>query len=351
MILLQYKNIFAFALLLTNFPLYAEKKNDGVDCKDCKDEKSEKTINAVTGSPEAAKPKIKKEPPKDKNDVIPEAKVSSIRKFKPFNNIYEELAFFERIRNEHEAYGQPKSVVRYKKNEYGQSLVEQRSGRKRLYDHNIFLRAIFSEQLEVSTTGNLYQQFEKCLFFDIGSAILSEEGAVTVRDIYEDKKIANNLVIVASDVNDISNKKTRYIEIYRKKTKKLPFPVVEIAMTMQTQTDFLKPIEKFLNDDLDGVILRSANSGPDLYYTKKHVIKHLTAAGLAFFDKNLIYFFNKFILYKPESGEHFVILGEIDASVGTNHRKATWEDVDWDTRTFHEAIKINPFHLRYREEN
>ncbi|MDH4359107.1 MAG: hypothetical protein OEV37_04250, partial [Candidatus Berkelbacteria bacterium] len=69
MILLQYKNIFAFALLLTNFPLYAEKKNDGVDCKDCKDEKSEKTINAVTGSPEAAKPKIKKEPPKDKNDV------------------------------------------------------------------------------------------------------------------------------------------------------------------------------------------------------------------------------------------------------------------------------------------
>ncbi|MBX3722145.1 MAG: hypothetical protein KF713_09935 [Turneriella sp.] len=265
-----------------------------------------------------------------------------------FFNPYENEAFMRHIADEHKKFGTANRVKKYKKKKFGNSIIEQRSGRQRLYDHNIFLRALYAGELSVAGT-NLKDDFEGALFFDIGSAILFGDGADTVRDLYEDKKVAPHLKIVASDINDAAQKKTRYVDIYRKTGEKLPFPVVEIAMMMKKPAHFQDPVKPFLTDSTAGVILRSANAGPDLYYESEEVQTHLRSAIAAFYERHMIYFFNKYILYKPRERESFVILGEIDPDVGINHRVPTWEDIDWATRTFREAVRPNPQYLDYQK--
>ncbi|MBL8033354.1 MAG: hypothetical protein JNJ69_06630 [Leptospiraceae bacterium] len=262
-------------------------------------------------------------------------------------NPYEAEAFYAHMDEEHERFGTPARAKKYKKKKYGNSSVEQRSGRRRLYDHNLFLRALFAGQLVSEAHGNLQQQFADGLFLDIGSAILYGEGAATVRDLYEDKKIQPHLLIIASDINDRGNKKTMYIDQYRKSGRQLPFPVVEVAMLMQKPEDFTTPLKFFLASRQGGIILRSANAGPDLYYDRKRIQTHLRAAIAAFHDRNVLYFFNKFILYKPENRIDFSIIGEIDAEVGINHRETPWEDIDWSKRTFKEGIRLNQQHVQY----
>jgi len=264
---------------------------------------------------------------------------------RPFLNLYESAAFFTHMDEEHRRFGTAPRVKKYKKKKYGNSSIEQRSGRKRLYDHNIFLRALFAGELAVEPYGNLQPQFEDGLFLDIGSAILFGEGANTVRDLYEDEQIQPHLLIVASDINDRSSKKTMYIERYRKSGKKLPFPVVEVSMLMVRPEHFMHPIKLFQPARTGGLIFRSANAGPDLYYDREQVHAHLCALIGAFPDKNVLYLFNKFILYKPESRLDFVIIGEIDESVGINHRETTWEDINWSQRSLKEAIRANLQHL------
>lgn len=266
---------------------------------------------------------------------------------KPITNPYEYSAFLANVESEHKKFGLASLAKSYKKKKYGNSLVEQRSGRKRLYDHNIFLRALLSGRLNSDTHGNLQGQFEGGVFLDIGSAILFGEGADTVRDIYEDKEIQPKLTIVASDINDPGSKKTMYVNIYRESGSPLPFPVVEIAMMMDKPEHFTTPIQEYLKSGA-GVIIRSANAGPDLYYDKKQVQKHLRAAIQAFYDRPLIYLFNKYILYKPRKRNNFLIVGEIDDQVGTNHRSSTWETIDWSTRTFEEAVRLNQQHLAFQ---
>ena len=265
-----------------------------------------------------------------------------------FYNPYENDAFVLHIAEEHKKFGTANRVKKYKKRKFGNTLIEQRSGRRRLYDHNIFLRSVFEGKLVAEGTTNLKDQFEGALFLDIGSALLYGDGADTVRDLFEDKRVNPHLTIVASDINDATNKKNRYVDIYRKSGQKLPFPVVEVAMMMEKPEHFKGPVASYLTDTTAAVILRSANAGPDLYYETREVQRHLRAAVAAFYGKHLLYFFNKYILYKPKERESFVILGEIDPEVGINHRVATWEDVDWETRTFNEAIRLNPQYAEYR---
>lgn len=255
-------------------------------------------------------------------------------------NPYESKIFIENCQQEYEKYGNPKRENFYKIKKFRGSIVEQRSGRKRLYDHNIFLRSLFTGTVTFNGE-SLDKKFNGALFLDIGSAILFGEGAVTVRDLFEDEAIRPHLTIVASDVNDEENKKNRYIDIYRSQKKKLPFPVVEIKQKMLSKQDFLLPLRPYLKDETQAIILRSANSGPDLYYTVPQVLLHLRTATAAFFECDLLYLFNKYILYKPKSALGFIILGEIDPEVGINHRNPLWEDIDWDKRTFNEAIRLN----------
>lgn len=274
--------------------------------------------------------------------VIP---VKHPRVTRPFLNLYESTAFFAHMDEEHQRFGTAPRVKKYKKKKYGNSSVEQRSGRKRLYDHNIFLRSLFAGELAIEPFGNLQPQFQDGIFLDIGSAILFDEGANTVRDLYEDEKIQRNLLIVASDINDKANKKTMYIDQYRRSGKKLPFPVVEVPLLMVKPEHFINPIKLFLPAHTGGLIFRSANAGPDLYYNREQVHAHLCALISAFPDKNILYLFNKFILYKPENRLDFIILGEIDETVGINHRETVWEDIDWSKRTLKEAIRENHQHL------
>ena len=273
--------------------------------------------------------------------------VAPRKKVRPFLNPYESAVFFAHIEDEHKRFGTASRAKRYKKTKYGNSSVEQRSGRYRLYDHNIFLRHVFAGSIENDVYGNLQPQFDDGLFLDIGSAILYGEGADTVRDLYEDNKIQPHLMIIASDINDKSSKRTMYIDRFRQSGKKLPFPVVEIPMQMVKPAHFVSPLKLFLPTRKGGIILRSANAGPDLYYDKHQVYEHLCAALSAFHDRPLLYLFNKFILYKGEGRADFIILGEIDETVGINHRETTWQDIDWSHRTFKEAIRLNPQYLQY----
>lgn len=258
-----------------------------------------------------------------------------------FANLYEEKIFYERMANEHAKYGKPINLRHAKKKKFRGAFIEQRSGRKRLYDHNLFLRSLYAGKLDLREYGKLSDQFEGAVFLDIGSAILSEEGAATVRDLFEDKNVSSHLTLVASDINDKTSPKHRYVDIYRRQKKQLPFDVVEISPLMTDPAKFTRPLESHLSDAARPVMLRSANSGPDLYYDAKQLKKHLLAALDAFSNRNLIYFFNKFILYKPKAASYFMMIGEIDESVGTNHKETTWEDIDWSKRKFDEGIFLN----------
>lgn len=266
---------------------------------------------------------------------------------KPLLNPYESAAFFEHQAAEHKRFGIPRYAKRQKKKKYGNSVVMQRSGRKRLYDHNILLRALFAGHLHSAAYGDLAEQFTGGIFFDLGSTILFGEGAETVRDLHEDEKIRSNLTIIASDINDPAGKKSRFVDLYRESDEQLPFPVVEIPRLMDRPEHFSRPLRLFLGNG-NGIILRSANSGPDLYYDTNQVNRHLRAAIQAFPERSILYLFNKFILYKPAERLDFMLIGEIDANVGTNHKQPVWEEIDWSKRTFAEAVRLNAQHVVYR---
>lgn len=270
------------------------------------------------------------------------------RHLQPLLNAYEASAFFDHQGSEHRRFGIPRYAKFQKKKKFGNSVVLQRSGRKRLYDHNILLRALFAGQLHSEVYGNLSEQFTGGIFFDLGSAILFGEGAETVRDLHEDEAIRPHLTIIASDINDTSDKNTMFIDAYRKSNKQLPFPVVEIPTLMDKPEHFAQALRLFLRNKETGIILRSANSGPDLYYDTNQVKRHLRAAIEAFSDRNVLYLFNKFILYKPANRLDFLLIGEIDEKVGTNHKQPAWEAIDWSKRTFAEAVRLNTQHVTFR---
>ncbi len=248
-----------------------------------------------------------------------------------------------------QAFGGQKNIDHYNSTPLQETMFMQRSGRRRLFDHNILLRALYAGKVEHKDQGPLGKLFEKAVFIDIGSAILFGEGAPTVRDIYDDALVAGHLsLVVATDIDDPSSEKTRYVTIYRKKNN-LPFPVLEIDMRMvyaSQFSDLLQKAEPGVPAPSSPVIFRTANSGPDLFYSSVDMRRHLRAAAQSCKDRNVIYLFSKFVLFKPSGLLAYQLIGEIDPSVGIYHSADVWLNINWATRTIQQAFYPNKKYLR-----
>lgn len=250
---------------------------------------------------------------------------------------------FDRLKKRESWWGQPRYKKMDQKRKFGNSVIEQRSARMRLYDHNIFLRAVFAGKVEHKKFGSLKDMFQDAVFFDIGSAIMMFEGAPTVRDIYEDPDVMGNLkTVVASDINDPKSSKNRYVDDYYERIKKVPsykfpFPVVEIPMAIDSVQKYHELTERFSKNDTP-YIFRGANSGPDLYYDMKTTYNHLKNMSIAYADRNVMYFFNSLVLFKHKSMSRFQIIGVINPRVGFAHRGNPWRYIRWDRRKVTEAF-------------
>lgn len=248
-----------------------------------------------------------------------------------------------------QTFGGQKNIDHYNTTPLQETMFMQRSGRRRLYDHNILLRAVYSGKVMHAEHGSLGRLFEKAVFIDIGSAILFGEGAPTVRDIYDDPLVAGHLSgVVATDIDDPSSEKTRYVTIYRKKNN-LPFPVLEIDMRMVHTAQFNDLLEKAEPPALgttSPVIFRTANAGPDLFYSSVDMRRHLRAAAESCKDRNVIYLFSKFVLFKAAGRVSYQMIGEIDPSVGIYHSADVWLNINWATRTIQQAFFPNKKYLR-----
>lgn len=218
--------------------------------------------------------------------------------------------------------------------------IMQRSGRKRLYDHNIILRAMYSNQVIHVKDGSLGPIFEDAIFVDIGSAILNGEGAPTCRDLYEDENVFPFLHrLVATDINDSAS---RYVDIYFKSNNNLPFPVRPVALEL----DSVEKMQDMVRDRKHPLMLRSANSGPDLYYSPELLSRHFKAVVDYAAGRPLLYFFGRFILYKSKNLNTFEIIGEMDRDIGFNHRSSGWLKIDWTKRTVGQAVLVREDRLR-----
>ncbi len=250
---------------------------------------------------------------------------------------------FDQLKKKESWWGKPQFKKMDQKRKFGNSVIEQRSGRMRLYDHNIFLRGVFAATVEHKEFGSLDSLFKNGIFFDIGSAIIMFEGAPTVRDVYEDPWVMEHLkTVIASDINDKSSRENAYMDRYHDRIKKvpsyrLPFPVVEIPMAIDTPEKFQQLTEKYSLADTP-MIFRGANSGPDLYYSAETTQKHLSAMIIAYADRNVLYFFNSLVLFKHKSQNNFQIIGIINPSVGFAHRGEPWVTIPWEDRKLTEAF-------------
>lgn len=236
-------------------------------------------------------------------------------------------------------FGAPEHIQRYNQLFTGNTLLMQRSGRKRLFDHNIFLRAVFRGQIRLADGSSPGEKLAGASFVDIGSGILYGDGAPTVRDIFEDDLLRPHLSrIVATDIEDTSNPQSQYISQYRKSAAPLPFPVEEVPMTLDSSAEW----EHFLARCMKGapgkaLILRAVNTGPDLFYEETEIRSHFAALAGAAREMNIVYLFSKFVLWKPAGGRHFQVLGEMD-SIGTVHGYDAWLFVNWNARTIQQAF-------------
>jgi hypothetical protein len=245
---------------------------------------------------------------------------------------------FEHWKREKYYFGQKKHQKKYMKKKLANTVLMQRSSRKRLYDHNIFLRGLLSGKVYHKKEGNLSLRFVNALFVDIGSAVIFMEGAPTVRDIYEDVFLRKNLSqIIATDINDRRTKGNNYIDIYRKKRKPLPFPVEEIPMCLDTERKIAALTAKYLKSD-EAVIFRSASSGPDLYYDRNGVKNHLKAIIGALCNRDVLYLFNKYVFFKSADSLSFEVIGVIDPRIGFDHRKIRWHKINWKKRKLRESF-------------
>lgn len=252
-------------------------------------------------------------------------------------------AFWSQQKREHASYGSPKLVKRSKTVKLGENLVEQRSDRMRLYDHNIFLKGMYAGKVIYKNDSfALGNAFRKATFIDIGSAILQGDGAPTVRDIAEDTQLMQDLgIIVATDINDTSSQETRYMEIARASGRQYPFLIREIPMSINSPGLVQNLLVGVMPAENTALIVRGCNSGPDLWYSTQDVELHLKAIATVMAKRDVFYFFGRFILYKPMGELSYKIIGEIDRRVGLNHEKSTWRDVKWKKRRLNEAFIPN----------
>lgn len=261
----------------------------------------------------------------------------------PFASLEEERLVLEFQKSEKARFGAPEHIERYNKLVTGNTLLMQRSGRKRLFDHNILLRAVFDGQVLLPDGRNPGAMLSRANFIDIGSGILFGDGAPTVRDIFEDNLLRPHLSrIVATDIEDPANPRSQYVSQYRNSPFKLPFPVEEVPMILDSQAGW----EDFLSQCTAGaggraLILRAVNTGPDLFYSEAEIRAHFAALGAVAMETNVLYLFSKFVLWKPRASSQFQVLGEMDPT-GTVHGYDAWLFVDWNSRTINQAFHPRP---------
>jgi hypothetical protein len=239
-------------------------------------------------------------------------------------------------------FGLANHIHYYKIKKTKNTVVEQRSGRHRLLDHNLILRAIYQGNVIHKSYGSLSTIFEGASFIDFGSAILYEEGAVTVRDLYEDEILKPYLFkIVATDINDTSYDHTRYIEIHMNEREPFPFSFNEIPVLID-DPEYIRILTKiYAKNEFSPVIFRSTNSGPDLFYTVEEMKEHFASILSANPNRNILYFFNRFIFFRSVCSDQFQLIGTIDEKIGVNHSFSAWKYVDWNRRSYAEAFHPN----------
>ena len=269
------------------------------------------------------------------NDAIPEKDRGN---FGIFEDTETEDEVFSWYYNEHNGYGTRKHAASAQNTKYKNTVIMQRSGEKRLFDQNILLAALFEGRLLHNKYGQLSTIFRGSVFIDIGSGILYGNGAPTVRDIFEDDRIWTNLsYIIATDINGPN---CRYIDSYRINRKDLPFTVRMISMKMIWRRHFFTLTSGLLKKGTS-VIFRSANSGPDLYYPPHFLVDHFRSMIREYKDRDVLYLYNKFVLFKPRNECHFQKLGEIDAKVGLSHSARKWDSINWSKRKLDDLFLPN----------
>ncbi len=265
-----------------------------------------------------------------------------------FETAAEERLVLDFQKSEKARFGAPEHIQRYNALVTGNTLLMQRSGRKRLFDHNIFLRAVFQGRVLLADGLALGERLKQADFIDIGSGILYGDGAPTVRDIFEDPEIRPYLAaIVATDINDPSSPNNQYVTQYRASAPGLPFPVEEVPMTLDTEEewkDFLARCAK----GRGSLVLRAVNTGPDLFYSETEIVQHLSSLA-ATAPGNVLYLFSKFVMWKPAGKRQFQVLGEMDPNVGTAHTYDAWLFVDWNHRTIRQAFTPLPERASIRD--
>ena len=250
----------------------------------------------------------------------------------------EQRRLFSAQAREHRKFGSARLQKVYRTKVYGNTTVDQRSGRKRLYDHNILLRGVFSGKVHHRRYGDLSPRMRGAIMMDIGSALLYGDGAPTVRDIFEDKKVYSHLSELVA--TDIDSEGAPVFSSFQKSGARLPFAVRPIPLLI-VET---RQVEELLGTDKGSsrpVILRSANSGPDLYYNPADLGRHLRAIRKAATGRDLIYLFGPYVLFKPAEGDSYEILGTSSARTGFDHRKPAWLYVDWSRRRLREAFLVD----------
>lgn len=269
-----------------------------------------------------------------------------------FEDYVDEFFILNKQYQEKHRYGTRSSVRRYNRQKLGNTVVMQRSGRRRLYDHNIFLRGLFEGRVQHKNYWSLRGKFKGAIFIDLGSAILYEEGAPTVRDIYEDPYVYPYLGnLVATDINDPGSMRTMFVTVYYAERNNLPFLVLEIDKTLVRGDQIAQLVElsREGRSRRSAVILRSTNSGPDLFYSVAQIKQHFQAIIEANRGRDVLYFFHKNVLFKPKGKNRFHKLGEIDENVGLARRGSEWNYVYWEGRQLSEAFKPNPKYVEIED--
>jgi hypothetical protein len=263
-----------------------------------------------------------------------------------FESANEEEYLFANHKSRYQVFGTEKMKAHFSNKRAGDTVAIQFTDRKRLYDHNILLAAIFAGRINHIQCGNLGNRFQGSLFFDLGSAVLYRGGAPTVRDIFEDKKVFPHLShLVASDINDDSSAKTQFINIYRKQKAQLPFPVEEIDMSITTPEQVKKMISKYVSNETSPIIFRTVNTGIDYFYKEDELKKHFQAVLASMDKRDFIYFFNRFILFKPQEGNKFQIIGEIFERMFAAEKGKNWRKTFWTKRKLQDGFIPNKKYL------
>ena len=113
----------------------------------------------------------------------------------------------------------------------------------------------------------------------------------------------------------------------------------EISMSITKPKDIDAYLKKYLKTPKTPVILRTANTGIDYYYSAADLRKHFLANLEYLKGRDAIYLFNRFILYKAANRNQWQILGEISEQFAAEKYGWKWQQINWNTRRLKDGFK------------